>query len=472
MDEGTTGTVTATRAPLTAANPGVGPMGRLVTRERQEAVAAERLGRICGQLNAGYAELVDTVTEIANDELWVGEGIRSVEQYLVWKTGLDRRHVVELLQVAASRSSHPEVFATFESGRLTLDQTALAVKVRPCDDHDFAHLATVMTLSQLRTAVNKSNAQPEIPGEPVVDDTDDTDDSDSDEVTEMPDPSPADAVPDWVEQFGHDSPAHGGVGPEFVSLTPTDDGRWRLSGMLAADHGAVLDAALAELLDRLRTSRGPSATRVDALLAMAEQSLETTAAPRRDRFRINLFLDPTVSPYATWIDGFAVPDAIAALLTCNGTVSPVFTDGAHPVSVGRSTRVISDRLRRLIIARDGGKCRNPMCGSTHDLEVHHIIHWILHGPTDTYNLVTLCRSCHRAHHLGRVHLEGDADQPDGLTFTNDRGQPVSGATAVVPPSGPPPEPPQRYRHPLGERYQHSSLHFNRLPRSPRRHRNC
>jgi hypothetical protein len=57
-------------------------------------------------------------------------------------------------------------------------------------------------------------------------------------------------------------------------------------------------------------------------------------------------------------DGLAVPSWLVDLLGCDGTVTPVFTDGAHPVSVGTTRRTIPDRTRRLVLFRDR-KCRVP-----------------------------------------------------------------------------------------------------------------
>ena len=50
------------------------------------------------------------------------------------------------------------------------------------------------------------------------------------------------------------------------------------------------------------------------------------------------------------------------------------------------------------------------------LQIHHIVHWEDGGPTDTWNLVALCDAHHRLHHLGRLQIAGDADDPDGLVF--------------------------------------------------------
>ena len=123
----------------------------------------------------------------------------------------------------------------------------------------------------------------------------------------------------------------------------------------------------------------------------------------------------------TWVNGIAMPDAIARLYTCDGTISPIYVAEGRPVSVGRSQRIVPERTRRIVMHRDK-QCRNPLCGATRGLEVHHIVHWTDGGGTDTWNLIALCRRCHRDHHLGRLDLTGNADQPDGIIFRDEHGR--------------------------------------------------
>jgi hypothetical protein len=138
-------------------------------------------------------------------------------------------------------------------------------------------------------------------------------------------------------------------------------------------------------------------------------------------------------------------------------VTTVATDGGLPVSVGRSQRIVPERTRRLVEHRDGGRCRVPWCDSRIGLEVHHIVHWEDGGATDTSNLVGVCAACHRHHHRGLLHIAGNADRPDGLTFTRIPGLHDPPRIRPAPPPGPPPTPERPYRHPLGERLTHDAL---------------
>jgi hypothetical protein len=56
-------------------------------------------------------------------------------------------------------------------------------------------------------------------------------------------------------------------------------------------------------------------------------------------------------------------------------------------------RPLSDKIRALVIVRDGGRCRR--CGSARNLEIDHIVPLSRGGDSEDCNLQTLCRRCNR-----------------------------------------------------------------------------
>lgn len=134
------------------------------------------------------------------------------------------------------------------------------------------------------------------------------------------------------------------------------------------------------------------------------------------------------------------------------------------MSVGRSQHIVPDRTRRIVEHRDHARCRVPGCTAGGHLEVHHIVHWLEGGPTDTWNLICRCPYHHRLHHRRVLGITGDADVPDGVTFTNRHGRPIAQSGArPIPPPGPPPPPMSTYRHPTGERFDTRWFEFHRQP---------
>ena len=219
-----------------------------------------------------------------------------------------------------------------------------------------------------------------------------------------------------------------------------------------ADTGELVESALTEARDRLWRESGGDAdiSWIDALRDVCQRSLAFDGTKSRsDRYRSHLHLDTTAT--ATDTLGWRLPDAIRRFITCDGVISPTFTDGAIPISVGRAQHIVPLRTRLEVLRRDGG-CRVPGCRATHGLEVHHIIHWEDHGPTDTWNLIAICPRHHRLHHRGRLGISGNADDPDGVEFRNANGRPIPATGArPIPPAGPPPPPTGTWSHPLGER---------------------
>jgi hypothetical protein len=98
-------------------------------------------------------------------------------------------------------------------------------------------------------------------------------------------------------------------------------------------------------------------------------------------------------------DGSLLPTPIARHFTCDADVRVMthYPDGS-PADVGRRHRVVTPRLRRLVLERDGYRCQFPGCRIEHYLQVHHIIHWEDGGPTSIVNLITYCGYHHRLLH--------------------------------------------------------------------------
>src|SRR5580698_8630256 len=66
---------------------------------------------------------------------------------------------------------------------------------------------------------------------------------------------------------------------------------------------------------------------------------------------------------------------------------------------------LPDSLRRAVFQRDDWKCRR--CNSRSNLHPHHLT-FRSHGGTHTMeNLITLCMTCHRMLHDGKLTVEVD-----------------------------------------------------------------
>lgn len=234
---------------------------------------------------------------------------------------------------------------------------------------------------------------------------------------------------------------------------------------------------------------------VDSLLEMARRALSQDGGgkPAEDQHRVlwHHSIDPTGRPVLRGHQGAQVPEWMRRFLLCDATVTPVAElaprpagdpagdgvdigclaelVGGTPVSVGRAQRIAPDRLRRLVEHRDGA-CRVPGCDAKQWLPMHHIVWWENGGRTDSSNLVAICGAHHRMIHREELHVTGNADDPDGLTFTDNTGRTIRAAARTAPPTGPPERAaqqlglqPGRWHHPLGERLRYDDVWFNGAP---------
>jgi hypothetical protein len=429
---------------------------------------------IVGVLNSQHAALVDRVVVLLGDErLWAGEGMTSMSAWVAWRAGMSPAMARSIVAIAERVDELPASIEAFRRGELSLDQMATIARNAPAwTDVQSRDYAIVMTVTQLRHVLRKypfpaldedgrevPDADPNTPesGDAASGDTDPVDTPERDADTD------ADADADTAKSPGSGSASEQSSVEEFLSLWQDDDGSFRLSGRLDADTGLIVQAAFDEARDRLFQRGDFGAGLAEALVEMAQSSLDSVADPaRRSRFRVNLFIN-TDSDARGMADaaGWNVPDAIRRYLTCNGTVTPVFLKDGLPVSVGRAQYVVPARTRTVIEHRDHGVCRVPGCDATLGLEVHHLIHWEHGGRTDTDNLLLVCGKHHRMHHRGRLDITGNANQTNGVEFRNQHGRIItpSGAAPTVPP-GPPPKPVAVYAHPDGGRMDTGQIYFN------------
>lgn len=64
------------------------------------------------------------------------------------------------------------------------------------------------------------------------------------------------------------------------------------------------------------------------------------------------------------------------------------------INVGRAQRFATDGQVQALLAAWGYQCAMPGCSHRRFLQIHHIHEWEHGGPTDLWNLIPLCSSCH------------------------------------------------------------------------------
>ncbi len=411
--------------------------------EREVAELEADIAQVCGVINAATGRLVGLIARVLRSESWQGWGIHSASQWVAWKCGVSPARARKLVLMARRLDELPETRAGLEGGELSEDQVAVVCRhVPPAADDQAATLAGSATVVQLQRVLGSYSFEGD--------------------ATEDLTPAPEVETPEE---------------PRRVSFGTTDSGSWRLSAELPVDEGALVERALISARDELFTAgehdpgAGPTVADVswaDALVAMADRSLAATSRPHRDRHLVLLHVE---SEPGNGVSGHlhlgpGLDPGLRRFLSCDARVRPVLETGGRPVSVGRAFRTVPDRTRIVVEERDRG-CRVPGCERSRRLHVHHVVHWQDGGGSDTPNLIALCHRHHRLHHHGRLGISGDADDPNGMSFTDERGRRLDSCGRPVAPGEPVERaargleiPTGAWSHPTGERFDPRWIHFN------------
>ncbi|MFM1723080.1 DUF222 domain-containing protein [Rhodococcus sp. PAM 2766] len=225
----------------------------------------------------------------------------------------------------------------------------------------------------------------------------------------------------------------------------TLNGRVAVKGDLDAVTGEMLLTALSALtkprnpVDDPAGSRTPAQKRADAFAEILRRYLDSGEAPVEGGERPHLSLHVNAADLARsesdhesahpdgepdlfgdrdvatmpWMGPLSI--ATARRLACDCHLTPIVMHDGVPIDLGRTSRTVSKKQRRALIARDHG-CAFPGCGAPPaHCEGHHIKHWADGGPTDLDNLVLLCRYHHRLLHHSHWQVKIDADRHPWFT---------------------------------------------------------
>jgi hypothetical protein len=193
-------------------------------------------------------------------------------------------------------------------------------------------------------------------------------------------------------------------------------------GRMVGIASRVFEEALHTVGDHLPATPGAIRSRAtrnaDALWKMSQDALDGDsdhATGHGSSPGVTVFVDATEAVATGGETGVVVeagprvgPATLEALI-CTGSVEVTArTQDGAPLNMGRRSRVVSPRLRRYVLHRDGGVCTADGCTSRYRLQAHHITPWSQGGTTDADNLTTLCWY----HHHVIIHGEGFAIDPN------------------------------------------------------------
>lgn len=187
-----------------------------------------------------------------------------------------------------------------------------------------------------------------------------------------------------------------------------------IEGRLDPEGGALVRAALEPFSRPMKgDDRSVAVRRADAWVELARRQLngasDRGAAGGVGPHVIVTTTLPTLAgvpgaPAGQLSGGGTLPSETVRRIACDAGVTRLDTADAAAHAHAHERRTIPPRLRRELVARDGG-CRFPSCDRPPEwTDAHHIIHWVDGGKTRLNNLVLLCRAHHRYVHEDGWHI--------------------------------------------------------------------
>ena len=349
-------------------------------RDRLRACSSEDLAgsarQLAATMAATHAALLDIIAVIDERKQWRSDGCLSLEDWIVFTFQVSRKTAHGWADAARALGDLPHLSAAFASGEISWDKAAaVASLASPESDEALTTEALETDIKHLERAARKARAIS-------------------------------------LEE------ANSRHGDRFFAMRRSiTRGGVRLSGFLPDSDGETLIKAIERLADDVpkdpETGLYPRFDErcADALVDMASQVLSGQQPVHGERAMVVAHVDlssQTSDSHPDCDSGIALAPETIERLMCDAVVEPVFEQDGRTIGIGRKRREPPGWLRRTLVDRDEG-CRFSGCARSRGLHAHHIEHWPNGGPTDTNNLVMLCRYHHRLMHEGGWSLRGDPD---------------------------------------------------------------
>ena len=256
----------------------------------------------------------------STDNLWGMTGARSVPALVAWKLGMSTATAKTIAAIADRFEEFPRCTQEMREGRLSLDQVGvIAQHAGKGSDEHYAELASVATVNQLRKAIS---------------------------LEPRPDPDPGPGPGRSISKT---------TGEKFTTwriILPTIEAA-KVEAALQSHHEAMITEHKSDRERDSQGARAPLPNLTDAFMRMVETAWDSEVArrPHGQHTTVIVHLDPD-KPAAWRHLGPLLSDADRRYLMCDATCEAWFERRGQLIGAGRSTRVISRRLRRALEFRD------------------------------------------------------------------------------------------------------------------------
>ena len=308
---------------------------------------------------------------------WASWQAKSCAHWLNWQCGVAPRTAREHVFVAHKLVEFSAIRQAFANGELSYSKVrAVCRVVEPVNEDDLVEMAKLTTAAQLERICGK-----------------------------MPDPNAPDPAQDesvlWDFKFSSNCD-----GTATITITAPISEASTARAAVHAKTSEVIernqtdDETKTDTIDRLG---GMKQLRADTALAMISGEVDAVEEPQASVMVVADIeaLTGTDEKAESTVDHQRVDPAVVQRLSCDSIVEAAVqgNDGTE-LGIGRASRIVPRRIRRLMLRRDHGMCQFPGCEAIHRLHAHHVIHWANGGETELANLISLCHFHHHSVHEG------------------------------------------------------------------------
>ncbi|MFC1611368.1 DUF222 domain-containing protein [Myxococcota bacterium] len=414
---------------------------------------ADEIATLAAHLTTAEYRLLCKIREFDARDGWYHQGARSCAHWLNWRIGLGLVAAREKVRVARALAALPAISAAMAQGALSYSKVRALTRIAtPQNEEELlenAHQGTASHVEKMVRLWRRACRAEELGREAMQqaekylrvywDDTGML-------VIEGRLPAEEGAVVERAldaardELFGSSKRRkRGAVVESSGSIASAESSSKESSGINdSAQSSSKRPSGINDSAQSCETDEAVTAPRqrgswsrqsAEALLQISQAALcarneDTLARPAQVTVHVDaqVLADVHAEGRCELEDGATIAADTMRRLSCDADVLAVVhgPEGEPPAS-GRRTRKASGRLRCALWQRDQG-CVFPGCACHRFLHAHHVRHWADGGPTHLGNLILLCRFHHRLVHEGGFSVE---QTPDGLRFSDPRGEPVA-----------------------------------------------
>ena len=355
-----------------------------------EATIQHRLKALSQDITSSHADLLELLVRYDDIEGWKNSGASHCAVWMNLELGISLQLGWEYLRVGRKLRLLPTTTALFRAGKLSWSKIRLIVNVAdPDNEKTLCHAALDASVTTVKKLCNEYRW---------------TQDDNGESENER-------AMRQWDDRS--------------LLWDELSTGSTRIQLILPPEIAQAFLSSVEHSLNQTDADNSDtkiSQRRADAAILMAETSLQAAGRDiaTADRYQVIVSMEapevvseetshsPSPSKRPTVKGANYIAQETAKRIACDCSISTITKTDGEPIDIGRKSRLWPNGMTRAIKDRDQ-HCQFYGCTHTHNLQIHHIVHWANGGSTSVENGVCLCHYHHTLVHEGGYSIKAVAN---------------------------------------------------------------